>query len=106
MWICDGQNGMGTDLFPSTLVFPCQDLLTTAPYAFIIYCQHYIILAINSIIKKHKAKLVLLGIFQETEFCEWGSCNILVNVVMCATYTLPRVSYVLYLCDLRIDSCS
>jgi hypothetical protein len=52
MWNCDGQSGMGTDLFPSTSVFPCQDLLTNAPYKFIIYCQHYIILAIDNIIKK------------------------------------------------------
>ena len=72
MWICDGQSGMGTDLFPSTSVFPSQDLSTSAPDVFIIYCQHYIILAIDNIIKKHKVKLVLLGIFQEIECCEWG----------------------------------
>jgi len=72
MWICDGQSGLGTDLFPSTSVFPCQDLSTNAPYAFIIYFQHHIILAIDNIIKEHKVKLMLLGIFQETECCEWG----------------------------------
>jgi hypothetical protein len=96
---------MGIGLYPITSAFPCQDLLTSAPYVFIIYCQHYIILAIDSIIKKHKVKLVLLDIFQEIECCEWGSCNISVNVVR-TTYPLPRVSYVLYLCDVRIDSCS
>lgn len=76
-----------------------QDLSTSAPYAFIIYCQQYIILAIDSIIKKHKVKLVLLGILWEIECCEWGSCT-------CGEYTLPHVSYVLYLFDMRIDSCS
>ena len=64
MWICDGQSGMGRNLFPSTSVFPCQDLLTSAPNVFIIYRQHYIILAIG-IIKKHEVKHLLLGIFQE-----------------------------------------
>jgi hypothetical protein len=64
--------------------FSRQDLSTSAPHAFIIYYQHYIILAIDSIIKKHKVKLVLMGIFQEIECCEWGSCNISVNVV-CTT---------------------
>ena len=64
--------------------FSHQDLSTIAPYAFIIYCQQYIILAIDSIIKKRKVKPVLMGIFQEIECREWGSCNILVNV-MCTT---------------------
>jgi hypothetical protein len=80
MWICDGQNGMGTDLLNSTSVLPCQDLSTIAPYAFIIFCQQYIILAVD-IIKQHKVKHVLLGIFQEIDCCEWGSCNMLVDVV-------------------------
>jgi hypothetical protein len=39
MWICDGQNGMETDLLNSTSVLPCQDLSAIAPYALIIFCQ-------------------------------------------------------------------